>query len=149
MTEFAGFWRRFAAWLIDVVIVTVLTVPMAFALIWVMEALHGDLRMKLGHARYLAGLVSVFSWAIGGWIYNARQMSSSRQSTIGKRCFDLRVLNSRGHGISFAQASARHFAEYLSAFIGFAGFIMAAFTTRKQALHDIVADTIVVQDLPS
>ena len=130
------------------VLITVATVPFAIGLIWVMEALHGDLRMKLGHARYLAGLGAVFSWVIGDWLYNAQQLSSPRQATYGKRCFDLRVTNSRGRRVSFAQASARHFAKFLSAFIGFVGFLMAAFGSRHQALHDVVADTIVVQDVP-
>ena len=146
MSTYAGFWVRFAAWVLDLALITIATVPFAIGLIWVMEALHGDLRMKLGHARYLAGLGAVFSWVIGGWLYNAQQLSSERQATYGKRCFHLRVTGSRGRRVSFAQASARHFAKFLSAFIGFVGFIIAAFTQRRQALHDIVADTIVVQD---
>jgi uncharacterized RDD family membrane protein YckC len=144
--RYAPFWSRFVAWVLDLAIITVATVPVAIGLIWIMEALHGDLRMKLGHARYLAGLGAVFSWVIGGWLYNAQMLSSPRQATYGKRCFSLRVIGSRGRKIGFAQASARHFAKFLSAFIGFVGFIMAAFSRRRQALHDMVADTVVVQD---
>jgi uncharacterized RDD family membrane protein YckC len=144
--RFAPFWSRFAAWLLDLALITIATVPFAIGLIWVMEALHGDLRMKLGHARYLAGLGAVFSWVIGGWLYNAQQVSGERQATYGKRCFNLRVTSGRGRRVSFAQASARHFAQFLSAFMGFFGFVIAAFTRRRQALHDIVADTVVVQD---
>ncbi len=127
-------------------LVTLATVPFAFFLIWLMESLHKGLAMKLGHARYLAGLGAVFSWVIGDWLYNAQMQSGPRQATYGKRCLKLRVTNSRGRKMSFAQASARHFSKFLSAFIGFVGFIMAAFTRRRQALHDMVADTIVVQD---
>jgi uncharacterized RDD family membrane protein YckC len=144
--RYAGFWRRFSAWIVDLVLITIATVPVAIGLIWIMEALHGDLRMKLGHARYLAGLGAVFSWVIGGWLYNAQMLSSDRQATYGKRFLGLRVITGRGRKVSYAQASARHFAEFLSAFIGFFGFIVAAFTRRRQALHDIVADTVVVQD---
>jgi len=144
--RYAGFWRRFAAWIMDMALVTVGVVPIAFLLIWVMDALHGDLRMKQSHGQYLAGLISVFSWVIGDWLYNAYQLSSPRQATYGKRCLSLRVTTSRGRRVSFVQASARHFAKFLSAFIGFTGFLIAIFTRRHQALHDIVADTVVVED---
>ncbi len=144
--RFGGFWRRFAASLIDLAIVLLAVIPFALVLTWTMEALHGDLRMKLGHARYLAGLGAVFSWVIGDWLYNAQLLSGERQATIGKRCFSLRVTSARGRRISFAQASARHFAKFLSAFIVLIGFLMAAWTHKRQALHDMVADTIVVQD---
>ncbi len=144
--RFAGFWRRFGAWSLDLALVTFATVPVALFLIWMMEGLHADLRMKLGHARYLAGLGAVFSWVIGDWLYNAQMQSGPRQATFGKRCFRLRVTSSRGRRITFAQASARHFAKFLSAFIAFIGFIMAAWTRKRQALHDMVADTIVVSD---
>jgi uncharacterized RDD family membrane protein YckC len=144
--RFAGFWRRFGAWILDMALVTVATLPFAVVLHWTMVALHEPLRMTLQHAIYLAGLGAVFSWVIGDWLYNAQQLSSSRQATYGKRCLNLRVTTTRGRRVSFAQASARHFAKFLSAFIGFVGFIVAAFTRRRQALHDIVADTIVVED---
>ncbi len=49
-----------------------------------------------------------------------------------------------GKRISFARATGRHFAKYISAFILGIGFIMAAFTAKKQALHDMIAETLVV-----
>jgi uncharacterized RDD family membrane protein YckC len=49
-----------------------------------------------------------------------------------------------GRRISFARATARHFAKYISTLILFIGFIMAAFTAKKQALHDLIAETVVV-----
>ena len=49
------------------------------------------------------------------------------------------------HGPVFARATGRHFAKYLSSMILFIGYIMAGFTERKQALHDIIASTVVVR----
>ena len=46
----------------------------------------------------------------------------------------------------FARATGRHFAKYLSALILGIGFLMAAFTDRKQGLHDMIADTLVLKD---
>ena len=48
--------------------------------------------------------------------------------------------------VSFARASGRHFAKYLSAFLFFIGYVIAAFTNRHQALHDMLAGTVVRQD---
>jgi uncharacterized RDD family membrane protein YckC len=48
--------------------------------------------------------------------------------------------------MTFARATGRHFAKYLSGLVFCIGFIMAAFTDRKQALHDMVAGTVVTYD---
>jgi uncharacterized RDD family membrane protein YckC len=55
------------------------------------------------------------------------------------------VTDVNGRRISFARATGRHFAKILSGMVMMIGFIMAAFTERKQALHDILASTIVVK----
>jgi uncharacterized RDD family membrane protein YckC len=48
-----------------------------------------------------------------------------------------------GQRISFGKASGRHFGKIISSLILCIGFIMAGFTERKQALHDIMAGTLV------
>jgi uncharacterized RDD family membrane protein YckC len=55
------------------------------------------------------------------------------------------VTDLQGSRISFARATGRHFAKYLSAFLLGIGFLMAAFTSKKQALHDIIAETTVLK----
>jgi uncharacterized RDD family membrane protein YckC len=72
-------------------------------------------------------------------------LSSEWQATVGKRAMSLVVTGVNGNRISFARATGRHFAKYVSAFILFIGFIMAAFTAKKQALHDMMAETLVIQ----
>jgi uncharacterized RDD family membrane protein YckC len=78
------------------------------------------------------------------WLYEAFMLSSEWQATVGKRAMSIVVTGMDGGRISFARATGRHFAKYLSAFLLFVGFIMAAFTARKQALHDMIAETLVV-----
>jgi uncharacterized RDD family membrane protein YckC len=78
------------------------------------------------------------------WLYEAFMLSSEWQATVGKRAMSIVVTSMDGNRISFARATGRHFAKYLSAFLLFIGFIMAAFTARKQALHDMIAETLVV-----
>jgi uncharacterized RDD family membrane protein YckC len=73
------------------------------------------------------------------------QESSSAQATIGKRIMGLRVMDLEGQRIGFAQASGRFFGKIISGLILDIGFIMAGFTERKQALHDMIAGTLVVK----
>jgi uncharacterized RDD family membrane protein YckC len=77
------------------------------------------------------------------WIYEAALESSPRQATVGKMALGLRVTDLEGRRISFARASGRHFAKYISGMIFLIGYIMAGFTERKQALHDMIAGTLV------
>jgi len=55
------------------------------------------------------------------------------------------VVDLNGSRMSFARATGRHFAKYISAFLLGIGFIMAAFTEKKQALHDMIAETLVIK----
>ena len=71
--------------------------------------------------------------------------SSSLQATLGKMIFGMKVTDLNGNRISFARATGRHFAKYLSSMILFIGYIMAGFTERKQALHDMIAGTLVIR----
>ena len=78
------------------------------------------------------------------WLYFALQESGAHQATIGKRMMGLRVFDMNGQRISFGRASGRYFAKILSALILLIGFVMIAFTARKQGLHDMIAGTVVL-----
>jgi uncharacterized RDD family membrane protein YckC len=78
------------------------------------------------------------------WLYEASMESSPQQGTLGKMALRLKVVDLQGNRISFARASARHFAKLIS-LIFFIGYIMAGFTERKQALHDMIAETRVLR----
>jgi uncharacterized RDD family membrane protein YckC len=82
---------------------------------------------------------------IVGWLYFALMESSARQATFGKSLMNLAVTDEQGQRISFLRATGRHFAKIISAIILFIGFIMVAFDSRKQGLHDKLASTLVVQ----
>ncbi len=87
----------------------------------------------------LGGVFAIFA----SWIYEAAMESSSRQATLGKMIFGMKVTDLLGNRISFARATARHFSKYLSGMILMIGYIMAGFTPQKQALHDMIAGTVV------
>jgi uncharacterized RDD family membrane protein YckC len=119
---YAGFWVRFVAFVIDACIVALASGIAAAGTMGV-------------------GVVVSF---VAPWIYEAFMLSSEWQATVGKRAVSIVVTGTDGSRISFARATGRHFAKYLSGFLLFIGFIMAAFTVRKQALHDMIAETLVI-----
>lgn len=121
--KYADFGTRFVAWLIDVIVILV-----------------GS--GIVGALTFGGGTVVVF---VGPWLYEAFMLSSEWQATIGKRAMSIVVTGLDGKRISFGRATGRHFAKYISAFILFIGFIMVAFTARRQALHDMIAETLVMQ----
>ena len=142
---YGALWRRLLACILDGTIVTAIVVPSALFFTWILEALSGwDIIDREG-ARFAAGMGAVLFFLVADWIYNARQMCSRRQATLGKRWMHLRVTTLGGEPISFGQATGRHFAKFLSTFALFVGFLIAFFSKRRQALHDMVAGTLVVK----
>jgi ssDNA-binding Zn-finger/Zn-ribbon topoisomerase 1 len=79
------------------------------------------------------------------WVYFAVLESSEWQATLGKMVCGLIVVDEYDNRISFARATGRYFAQILSALILGIGFIMVAFTRRKQGLHDLLAGTLVTR----
>lgn len=143
--EFAPVWRRLLASMIDVSIVLLVILPGVIAFFWVVEVVTGLVGMDRENSRQLAGIAAVLLGMIGDWLYHARMQSSSRQATYGKQFMGLKVTGLAGEPISFGQATGRHFAKFLSTFALLVGFFIAAITRKKQALHDMVAGTLVVR----
>jgi uncharacterized RDD family membrane protein YckC len=135
---YAGFWLRFAAYLIDTVIMLLVFVPLG-AVLAIILAASGNQDIEL----LVAAPIRVGS-ILAGWLYGSLLESSSWQGTIGKRVIGLRVTDLNGNRISFAKATGRHFGKILSSLICLVGFIMAAFTEKRQALHDQLAGTLVL-----
>ena len=129
--EYAGFWRRFVAYLIDSILLSVVT----FLLLLLLGAIADD-----------AGAVIAYIIATVGWfLYFAYFESSANQATVGKTALGIQVTDVNGARLSFGKALGRNLAKILSALILYIGFIMAAFTAKKQALHDMIAGTLVVK----
>lgn len=132
---YGGFWLRVGARVIDIVITAV--IMGVIELLW-RGALDGY---------DAAGEESLWLliWLIGHWLYYAGLHASEWQATLGKRVFGLRVVDLEGERIGFGRATGRYFAEFLSALILLIGYLMVAFTERKQGLHDMLANTLVVR----
>lgn len=68
---------------------------------------------------------------------------------MGKLALGIRVTDLEGRRISFPRALGRYFAKFLSAIILGVGFLMVAWTQRKQGLHDMICGTLVLNGRPS
>jgi uncharacterized RDD family membrane protein YckC len=134
--HWAGFWIRFIAVIIDVILLQIAVFPVRMIL---HISSHTDFGAPgAGPTVHFAGFSIVVSW-----LYEALMESSSQQATLGKLIFGLKVTDLAGNRISFARATGRHFAKIISGIILLIGFVMAGFTERKQALHDMIAGTLV------
>jgi len=137
--NYAGFWLRVAAYLIDGIV--------AWVVMFVASMIFGS---SLAFTP-LTEEVSAGFWAFIGLFYVAVILyfplmeSSKWQATLGKRAVGIIVTDLEGKRIEFGRALGRFFAKIISLIILYIGFIMAGFTERKQGLHDIIAGTLVVK----
>ena len=152
---YAGFWKRAVAFLIDSIVLSIpmtiitmgLLVPqgMAFAKLAASGTEPAPDVMMGMMGRYFATLA--LTWTIvmvGGWLYYALMESGKNQGTLGKMAMGIKVTGPHGERISFARATGRFFAKWISGMTLYFGFYMAGFTQKRQALHDIVATTLVI-----
>lgn len=142
----AGFWKRVAAYLIDAVILAIPIYPMT-------RAVPAMMGVKLPEEPTLDELLSYFPISCATnlvamviyWLYFALMESSANQATLGKMVLRIKVTDVEGRRITFGRASGRYFGKMLSTLTLGIGYMMAGWTQRKQALHDLLADTLVVR----
>ena len=141
---YAGFWKRVAANIIDSFVVGLVGGIIGAILGGIIGAIFG-LNGGLGGGGFLAIqlVTNVISIAITAGYY-AWFHSSANQATLGKLAIGIKVVRSDGEAIGFGRGVGRYFAFLLSSLILGIGLLMAAFTERKQALHDMLCDTLVV-----
>ncbi|QSZ27581.1 RDD family protein [Aceticella autotrophica] len=141
--EYAGFWRRFVAFIIDYIIVLI-PLKIIQAVFFPINP-SNDQILATGRIFHSIVMINIIGIMIN-WLYFALMESSSKQATLGKMIIGLYVTDLEGNKISFARATGRYFAKFLSALILCIGFMMAGWTKEKQALHDIIAGTLVLRD---
>src|SRR5713226_9906680 len=137
--RYAGFWKRFAAYLIDFIllysvegVLAVGVVMMSPREINVVGILYGVINFQLVSAAL-------------AWAYFALFESSPMQATVGKYALGLYVSDLSGDPIGFWRATARYWLKMFSSLTLMVGWIIAAFTPQKQALHDLLAGTLVLR----
>ncbi|MEO5988394.1 MAG: RDD family protein [Candidatus Eisenbacteria bacterium] len=136
-TSFGGFWRRVGAAIVDSVILyfppAIVKVLLGLPLLATSSGpdVAKELLVNLGSLIML-------------WLYCALLESSSRQATLGQQLLGLQVMDLEARRISFARASGRYFAQFLSALLCGVGYLFNLWTSRRQTLHDLVAGCVIV-----
>jgi len=133
---YAGFWKRFAAAIID-----------GFSLMIGGFIIGGFIGLIFGLATGTSQGSDILGNVVGialGWLYFAVMESSSKQGTLGKMALGIKVTDLSGNAISFGKATGRHFSKIISMIILSIGYLLAAFTPKKQGLHDMMAGCLVV-----
>lgn len=147
--EYAGFWMRVGAHIIDQLILAAVMVPV----IMVLGVAGGMQNGPPGRggpagpqfAPAAEGLIQLFS-LVGQWLYYALFEASEKQATLGKMALGIKVTDEDGNRISFGRATGRYFGKIVSSCTCLIGYMMAGWTERKQALHDMMAGCLVIRN---
>lgn len=134
--QYANFFTRLAAVIIDVLLIFIISFLLNFILLVILKI------------EVPKNLVGIFGEVIGAfilWLYYAVSHSSNWQASIGKKILGLKVVDYQGNKISFLRASGRILGWYISAMLFGIGHIVALWTNKKQAFHDFLAKTLVVK----
>jgi uncharacterized RDD family membrane protein YckC len=140
--KFAGFWLRTLAAIIDDVLYQVVSVILALPLAY---SLGASMSMAGRYSAAAGAVLGFFIDVLVSWLWFTIPESSKWQATVGKKLLGLKVTDENGERIGFGKANGRYWAKSLSALILCIGFIMVAFTEKKQGLHDKMAGTLVVK----
>lgn len=142
MPQYAGFWLRVIAYLIDGVLVDLATLALAGGIsvmgVGAAEGGHEMLLVALGgYGGVLGFLLGLLYWSL--------LEASPTQATLGKMAVGIQVTDLAGRRVSVVRSLVRNLAKLLSALLLGFGFLMVAFTPRKQGLHDLIAGALVVR----
>ncbi|WP_162356660.1 RDD family protein [Metabacillus mangrovi] len=140
--QYAGFWIRFAAYLIDSFI---LSFGMGiFVFLFTMSI---TLLIETGNDAAAIGFMIIMYILITGLslAYYILMPVTVWQGTIGKKLIGLKIVDADGNKLTIGRSAGRTFSMMISGMTMYIGYIMAGFTDRKQALHDMIAKTYVIQ----
>jgi len=144
--HYGGFWRRWLAFIVDGLIIGAVMLPFGVGLgfaqlgtIFNSEEMNGETIMSMIAASMLVWMIRVMV----SFLYGAGFESSRFQATPGKMLVGVRVTTLEGGRISFARAAGRQLGKWLSGVILCIGYLLVAFSDRKQGLHDMIAGTLV------
>ncbi|MFW9984627.1 MAG: RDD family protein [Candidatus Odinarchaeota archaeon] len=135
--SYAGFWKRFAAWLLDGLILFAigLAIGFAFDLVYFLTPIP-----FLWYVIISDFLLGIFT----SLLYYSIFESSSHQATPGKMALGIIVTDIAGQRISFGRAVARDLSKIISVLTLGIGYLMIGFTDEKRGLHDYIAGTLVI-----
>lgn len=152
--EYGGFWLRFLAYIIDGAVIMIGVCVVAIPLVFLtgfgafLSEIHPEEDWNKSWVSVLVAVFVLFGVAslVITWLYHALMESSEWQATVGKKALGLVVTDMQGRRVSFWRATGRHFGKIVTNMVpAFIGYIIAGFTEKKQALHDMMAGCLILQ----
>lgn len=135
--DYASFWERLGAYVIDSIVVSVPIWVLSFVLGLLLGASTDGATLGFGVLYLLLLLAAV--------AYFPLMEASRHRATLGKMALRIQVVDERGGRISTGQAFGRFFGKILSGAILYIGFLMVLWDARQQGLHDKLANTYVTR----
>lgn len=145
----AGFWRRLAALFIDSMVVG-FAYYLVLIVCVVVLGVGGSLLMRGGNdAEGMAAMFGMMAlvyllYPVISAAYYVGFESSGKQATLGKMAVGIKVTDIDGRRLTLGRALLRWLAVMLNYLTLYIGYLIAAFTERKQGLHDMAVGTLVV-----
>jgi uncharacterized RDD family membrane protein YckC len=155
-TNYAGFWLRFVALIIDGLLLGAIQFIAIMPVLGLMgiglatdiqnleSADESTIAPMVGQMMAMAGVTQIVFLTIQTLYYTFME-SSKYQASVGKIVLGLKVTDMNGGQLDFTKALVRNLCKIISSMILLIGYLMAAFTEKKQALHDMIASTLVVK----
>jgi uncharacterized RDD family membrane protein YckC len=156
---YAGFWLRFVAYIVDYIIIQVAQSIIIFPVLGMFGitffSFNEDFDWEYMSEGEIIALIAAGIGAAGAAItialviqvlYYSLMEASKYQATVGKLVLGLKVTDMNGDALDFPKAFIRNLAKILSGMILMIGYIIAGFTDKKQALHDIIAGALVIRN---
>jgi uncharacterized RDD family membrane protein YckC len=154
----AGLGKRFLALIIDCVVVIILNYIISSILLRPYGGLTGAMGLKdfqfgedlvSGAFSIFSALFALFIALIGGlmiaFVYEFLMIVSPKQATVGKMLMHIQVVKSNGEALGIAGAFMRTLLKFASVFLWFLPWFIAVFTKQKQAIHDLLANSVVIE----
>lgn len=153
MDKYAGFWKRFLALIIDGIVIWVLQAFIIVPILGLVGFSIATAPPDMSDPDAAMGMVASIIAAAGAiWLvvitiqvlYFSFMEASKYQGTLGKMALGIVVTDVNGGKLDFTKALVRNLCKLISNFTLLIGYIIAGFTAKKQALHDMIAGTLVV-----
>jgi uncharacterized RDD family membrane protein YckC len=150
--EYAGFWIRFIAYIIDGFVLGIVSMIIMIPLFFVMflalpsgSSRYGDYDSGAMSAFCCVYCLTIIASIVITWLYYAWFESSKYMGTPGKILLGLAVTDENGDRISFGKATLRYVSKVITGMFFLIGYIAIAFSSKKQGLYDMIARTIVIK----
>jgi len=150
----AGFWRRFASYLIDGIFINIASDVITAVVLFIVSAMYPGFSQDFSLSDFFFGtgtdvlplwywlvllgilIIDVAYWTVAiGW----------KGRTVGKMMLGMKVVRTDGTRVGYGRAFARFMCYYLCFFTFGIGFLPIAWSREKRGLHDLICDTMVIK----